>query len=251
MIIYEFPFNERIRALLRLEDLFEKAAYFTEQQGPREHHVVLLLLFEILDVAGRSDLKTDLIQELERQRQSLLAFRNNPEISEEALSGALYEIEQSSATLLAMTGRIGQYLRDNEWLMTIKSRAVIPGGISEFDLPSHHYWLHQDAAVRRRTLLEWLQPLTPLRNGLAIVLRLLRASGTARQELARGGSFQLVPSNGTAQMIRISLKKQLPFTPEVSANKYALNIRFLRHNLESRQRQTDVDVPFDIVFCNL
>ena len=103
VITYEYPFNERIRTLLRLEDLFEKAAYFIQQSGPREHHVVLLSLFEILEVAGRADLKMDMIQELERQRQSLLTFRNNPEISEEALSGALYEIEQSSAALLAMT----------------------------------------------------------------------------------------------------------------------------------------------------
>ena len=90
MITYEYPFNERIRTLLRLEDLFDKAAYFVQQDGTREHHVALLTLFEILEVASRADLKMDLIQELERQRQSLLVFRNNPDISEEALSGALY-----------------------------------------------------------------------------------------------------------------------------------------------------------------
>jgi cell division protein ZapD len=49
-------------------------------------------------VASRADLKVDLVQELERQRQILLSFRNNPQISEEALSGALYEIEQASAS---------------------------------------------------------------------------------------------------------------------------------------------------------
>jgi cell division protein ZapD len=253
VIIYEYPFNERTRALLRLEDLFEKAAYFIEKQGQREHHVALLSLFEILEVASRADLKMDLIQELERQRQSLLAFRNNPEISEDALSGALYEIEQSSAALLAMTGRIGQYLRENEWLMAIKSRSVIPGGVCEFDLPSYHYWLHQDFAARRQALLEWLRPLTPLRDGLSIVLRLLRSSGTGEAQLARGGYFQLTLTGGSSQMICVSLKKQLPFIPEVSANRYALNIRFMRQDIESRQRQTDnaVDVPFNIVFCNL
>ena len=78
MITYEYPFNERIRTLLRLEDLFEKATYFIQQDGAREHHACLLTLFEILEVAGRADLKLDLIQELERQRQSLLTFRNNP-----------------------------------------------------------------------------------------------------------------------------------------------------------------------------
>jgi cell division protein ZapD len=253
VITYEYPFNERIRALLRLEDLFEKAAHFIEKQGPREHHVALLSLFEILEVASRADLKMDMIQELERQRQSLLAFRNNPEISEDALSGALYEIEQSSAALLAMTGRAGQYLRENDWLMAIKSRAVIPGGVCEFDLPSYYYWLHQEVAVRRQVLREWLQPLTPLRDGLSIVLRLLRSSGTSEARLARGGYFQLTLSGSASQMICVSLKKQLPFIPEVSANKYALNIRFLRQDVESRQRQTDsaVDVPFNIVFCNL
>ena len=129
MITYEYPFNERIRTLLRLEDLFDKTLYFAQSEGLQEHHVALVTLFEILEVAGRADLKMDLIQELERQRQTLLAYRNNPDISEEALSGALYEIEQSSAALLAMTGKIGQYLRENEWLMGIKSRAAIPGGV--------------------------------------------------------------------------------------------------------------------------
>ena len=142
MITYEYPFNERIRTLLRLEDLFDKTAHFIRGETPYEHHVSLLTLFEILDVAGRADLKVDLVQELERQRQSLLAFRNNPDVSEEALSGALYEIEQASSALLAMAGKIGQYLRENEWLMSIKSRASIPGGVCEFDLPSYHYWLH-------------------------------------------------------------------------------------------------------------
>ena len=144
MITYEYPFNERIRTLLRLEDLFYKTNGFLQRDGSQEHHVVLLTLFEILDVAGRADLKMDLIQELERQRQSLLSYRNNPDISEDALSGALYEIEQASAALLGMTGKIGQHLRDNDWLMSIKSRASIPGGVCEFDLPSYHYWRHQD-----------------------------------------------------------------------------------------------------------
>mgnify|MGYP003423802081 CR=1 FL=1 len=92
MITYEYPFNERIRTLLRLEDLFEKTAYFGESDGAQEHHTALVTLFEILETVGRADLKMDLIQELERQRQTLLTYRNNPEISEEALSGALYEI---------------------------------------------------------------------------------------------------------------------------------------------------------------
>ena len=253
MITYEYPFNERIRTLLRLEDLFEKTGYFLQHDGSREHHVVLLSLFEILEVAGRADLKMDLIQELERQRQTLLGFRDNPEISEEALSGALYEIEQASAALLGMAGKIGQHLRENEWLMGIKSRAVIPGGVCEFDLPSYHYWLHQDPTVRRSTLQGWLKPLLPLRDGLGIVLCLLRASGSVDHQVARGGTFQLMLGGSNSQMVRISLQNQCACVPEISANKYALNVRFIQTDNEHRSRQTDasVDIPFDLIFCNL
>ncbi|MER2515888.1 cell division protein ZapD [Candidatus Accumulibacter phosphatis] len=251
MITYEYPFNERIRTLLRLEDLFQKVGRFMQRDGAHEHHVALLTLFEILDVSGRADLKMDLIQELERQRQSLLAYRNNPEISEEALNLALQEIEQASAALLAMTGKIGQHLRDNDWLMSIKSRASIPGGVCQFDLPSYHYWRHQAPGARREALLGWLQPMLPLRDALAIVLRLLRASGHAEHHVAANGAFQMMLGGSSSQMVRISLKLDDPYIPEISANKYALNIRFTHPDSDHRPRQSDSEVEFDMLFCNL
>src|SRR4029453_3273000 len=103
--------------------------------------MALLTLFEILEVAGRADLKSDLLQELERQKQVLLSFRNNPDISEEALAGVLRDIAQAAAALFSMTGRIGQYLRENEWVMSIKQRTGSPGGACEFDLPPYPSWL--------------------------------------------------------------------------------------------------------------
>ena len=252
MITYEYPFNERIRTLLRLEDLFEKTAYFAQEEGSLEHHTALLSLFEILEVAGRADLKMDLIQELERQRQTLLAFRNNPEISEEALSGALYEIEQSSAALLGMTGKIGQYLRENDWLMGIKSRAAIPGGVCEFDLPSYHWWLHRAADVRRVALEGWTKPMLPLRDAAAIVLRLLRSSGRAKDYTATNGHFQLNLGGSAAQMVRVTVGVDEQAIPEVSANKYFLNIRFTKPPAgEVKARGCERDVAFDLTFCNL
>ena len=252
MIIYEYPFNERIRTLLRLEDLFEKTAYFAESDGALEHHTSLVTLFEILETAGRADLKMDLIQELERQRQTLLAYRNNPDISEEALSGALYEIEQSHAALLGMTGKIGQYLRDNDWLMGIKSRAAIPGGVCEFDLPSYHWWLHRPPEVRRAAIDGWTKPILPLRDAAAIVLRLLRSSGRPKNHVATAGQFQLNLGGTASQMVRVEVAVEEPAIPEVSANKYFLNIRFTNPPVnELKARVCERDVSFDLTFCNL
>lgn len=256
MIIYEYPFSERIRTLLRLEDLFAKIDHFLEQSGVYENHAALLTLFEILDVSGRADLKLDLIQELERQRQALLGFRNNPDISEEALSDVLGELEQASAALLAMAGKIGQHVRENDWLMAIKSRSTIPGGVCEFDLPSYHYWQHQLPEARHEDLLGWLYPFLPLRRGVEVVLRLLRgSSGKPEHHVAPGGAFQRTMSGVVAQqMARVMLDPQTPFIPEISANRYALNIRFTQPGVSgqrSRQCGSDVEVPFDLVFCIL
>lgn len=251
MINYEYPLNERIRTLLRLEDLFDKTAHFIGSEGAQEHHAALTTLFEILDVASRADLKFDLVQELERQRQILISFRNNPDISEEALSGALYEIEQASAALLNMQGKIGHYLRENDWLMSIKSRAAIPGGVCEFDLPSYHYWLHRDQAARQRDLSGWLNPMLPIRDGLAIVLRLLRASGRNENYVAQSGAFQLMLGGKTAQMVRIRVRRGQPYVPEISANKYALNIRFTTPGSDGKPKQAETDLEFEMTFCNL
>jgi cell division protein ZapD len=237
--------------LLRLEDLFDKVAYFIRAEGPAEHHVALVTVFEILEVASRADLKLDLIQELERQRQTLLAFRNNPEISEEALSGALYEIESASTSLLAMTGKIGQYLRENDWLMSIKSRAAIPGGVCEFDVPSYHYWLHRGTDARRAAIHGWVKPLLPIRDGLAIVLRLLRASGRPDNQVARNGLFQLMLGGTPAQMVRVTLTDGEVAVPETSANKYALNIRFINPENDGKPRSVERDIGFELTFCNL
>jgi cell division protein ZapD len=251
VITYDYPLNERIRTLLRLEDLFGKVAHFVAAEGSYEHHVALITIFEVLEVAGRADLKFDLAQELERQRQILLSFRNNPEISEDALSGALYEIEQASAALLAMQGKIGQYLRDNEWLMSIRNRAGIPGGVCEFDLPGYHFWLNRDTALRRRDLDGWIAPMLPIRAGLSIVLRLLRASGRPEAKVATKGAYQLMLAGRTAQLIRLRVRRADASVPEISANKYALNIRFTLPDTDLRPKQSDADVHFELTFCNL
>ena len=251
MISYEYPLNEKVRTLLRLEDLFARMAYFSEHDQSMDHHAALSTLFEILEVVSRADLKSDLLQELERQKRSLSALHNNPAISEQALDAILADIELAAVELLAMTGKIGQHLRENEWLMGIKQRAVMPGGTCEFDLPSYHYWQAQDANLRRDNLRSWLAPLLPLHTGLKIILRLLRENGKMFHFTAHQGTFQQMQGGRVAQMLRIRISRGLPCIPEVGANKYAINIRFISANYAAKSTLFEQDVPFDLTFCSI
>ena len=136
--------------------------------------------------------------------------------------------------------------------MSIKSRAAIPGGVCEFDLPSYHWWLHRDVEARRAALESWSKPMFALRDASAIVLRLLRSSGRPKQHTAPGGQFQLNLGGTAAQMVRVSLAVDTPAIPEVSANKYFLNIRFTKPPTgEIKAKGCDRDVSFKLTFCNL
>ena len=249
MISYEFPLNERVRTMLRLEDLFSRLIQLIKGNEHCHHHVALGMLFEVLEVTSRAELKSDLLQELERQKRILAALRNNPEISEDALDTMLGKIDTVSAQLLASSGKIGQHIRDNEWLMLIKQRACIPGGMCEFDLPSYHYWQHQDPSVRRKNLEDWLAPLLPIYDGLKILLKLLRENCKTHQFTAYQGSFQQMQGGRLAQMICVTLDKNLPCIPEISANKYALNIRFVTADYAAKPTLFEQDVAFKLVFC--
>ncbi|MBI5430494.1 MAG: cell division protein ZapD [Nitrosomonadales bacterium] len=251
MISYEYPLNEKVRTLLRLEDLFSRMAHFTNLSHSNDHHAAMSTLFEILEVVSRADLKSELLQELERQRRVLSSLHNNPAISEAALDAILGEIDQVSANLLGMSGKIGQHLRENEWLMGIKQRAVMPGGTCEFDLPSYHYWQEQDVNLRRENLRAWLAPLLPLEAGSKIVLQLLRESGKVFHFIAHQGSFQQMQGGRIAQMLRVRLSSELACIPEVGANKYAINIRFIAANYAAKSALLDQDVPFELTFCSI
>jgi len=251
VISYEIPLNEKVRTLLRLEDLFARITHFIERDLGLDHHAALITLFEILEVACRADLKSELLQELERQKRALSGLHNNPAISEQALDTILAEIDQVSVDLLAMPGKIGQHLRENEWLMGIKQRASIPGGTCEFDLPSYHYWQEQLASVRRADLLTWLAPLLPVKEGMDIVLRLLREGGKVLSFTAHHGAFQQMQGGRIAQMLRVNLNRNMACIPEVSANKYAINIRFINADYAAKSSQYEQDVPFELTFCSL
>jgi len=251
VIIYEYPLNERIRTLLRLEDLYDRIAFFIARSTPLDHQAALNSLFEILEVSSRGDLKSDLLQELDRQRLFLEALRSNPAISIEKLESVVGEIEDAFAALLALSGKTGQHLRENEWLMTIKQRAAIPGGTCEFDLPSYHHWLNRSDDARRQDLTLWLAPMASIGAALRIVLSVLRESGKTVALVANRGVFQQMPMERAAHMLRLTLDANLACVPEISANKYALNIRFILPGSVQRTKVFENDVEFDLAYCNL
>jgi len=79
VILYEYPFNERIRTYLRLEQLFRRLGELIARSHPLDHHFALTTIFEIMDVAARADLKADVLKDIEKQKHVLDGYRGKAE----------------------------------------------------------------------------------------------------------------------------------------------------------------------------
>ena len=182
MILYEYPFNESIRTMLRLEHLFDRLGQLIERDAPVDHHHALATIFEIMDVGSRADLKSDLLKELEKHRQQLAGYRGNPSISESrARRRDRPDRRAPSRASTSCPGKAGAALTGNEWLMSIRSRISIPGGTCEFDLPAYYAWQQLEPARRRADLLQWVGHADAAGRGAAGAARPAARFGRAAQ----------------------------------------------------------------------
>ncbi len=250
MIRYEYPFNEGIRTMLRLEHLFDRLGQLIPRDGAIDHHHALATIFEIMDVGARADLKSDLLKELERHRQQLLGFRGNPAIAESTLEDVIGRIDGAFARLNQVAGKAGAALTSNEWLMSIRSRISIPGGTCEFDLPAYYAWQQLDPTRRRSDLMQWVSSLMPLAEALQVLLGLLRDSGSPQHVVAIGGQYsQSLQSGRVYSLMRVRIDQELNLVPEISGHRLMVLVRLMRQEADGRLRPSSEDSPFELTLC--
>ena len=251
MILYEYPFNERIRTYLRLEHLFRRLVVLKNRDDPLDHHFALHTLFEIIDVAARADMKSDVLKDLEKQKQILNGYRGNPAISEHALDQVVSQIEQYFSNLSQLVGKTGQSLSDNDWLMGIRSRISIPGGTCEFDLPAYFDWQHKPVEIRRAGLNRWCATVEPLAEAISLLLQMLRDSGAPQKVVATAGQFQQnLPQGRSFQLLRLKLNKSLELIPEISGNRLLVSVRLMRQGSDDRLHSAQEDASFELTLCS-
>lgn len=249
-ILYEFPFNESIRTMLRLEHLFDRLSALLARDPALDHHFALVTLFEIMDVAARADLKSDMLKELERHRSHLQALRGHPQISEAALDEVMGRIDQAFSALNAVHGKAGQTLAGNDWLMGIRSRIGIPGGTCEFDLPGYYAWQQNEAGVRRVDLAGWVEPLHPLVQALQLLLALLRDGGVTQRMHAPAGQYQQrLPEGKSYQLLRLRMDGSSGLVPEITGHRLLVSVRMMRRDPDWRLKPAAEDTDFELTLC--
>ncbi|MBZ4194721.1 MAG: cell division protein ZapD [Candidatus Contendobacter sp.] len=251
-VCYEQPLNERTRALLRLEFLFQQVEYAIAGSADWDSRLALQGLFDILDLTGRNEFKGELLKELERHAATLGRLRQTPGVSAATLDQVLARIAQ-------VTQRIHRQLdnpridavRQTDFLSAIHKRHHVPGGTCCFDVPALHHWLQEDGAVRNRHIQEWLEPFAPMREAVVLILQMIRDSATLRAETAVQGFFQRgLDCTAVNQLIRVLLLDGNNRFPEISAGRQRFTIHFLEQpDPNQRAVQSRADIPFELACC--
>jgi cell division protein ZapD len=204
-----------------------------------------------MDVAARADLKSDVMKDLDRQKQTLNSYRGNPHIAEGVLDEVVSKLDRCFSALNTLPGKAGQSLTENDWLMSIRSRVGIPGGTCEFDLPGYYAWQHRDAQVRQSDLERWASTLAPLAESVQVLLKLLRDSGTPQKVMASHGQLQQnLPQGRSFQLLRLRLDPTLGLVPEISGNRLMLSVRLMRQESADRLQASNDSAQFELTLCS-
>lgn len=250
-IIYEQPLNERIRSFMRLEFLFSQVDFSFQGASEWESRATIAGILEIQNLVSRSDLKTEVLKELERHTSSLARLEQNPGVDRKRLGQILDELDGLIDLIYSNSQQIGYELKENEFLASIRQRITVPGGTCNFDLPGYHYWLCRPAEQRIQEMRQWYASFTTLRQAIDMILRLIRDSAVSHRALAENGFFQKnMDPNQPCQILRVGIPTDADFFPEISGGKHRFTIRFMRSiGYNIRPKQVDENIQFEMACC--
>ena len=132
LVFYEQPLSERIRAFLRLEFLLGRADFQLRTDDPWSSRGAMESIIDILAVMSRSDLKKELLKELERQCATIEALASNPNVDERRLESILERVRRVRGTLYQ-----GENIPGSRTAGTMSSSAWSASAAASRPAPAH------------------------------------------------------------------------------------------------------------------
>lgn len=235
-----------MRTFLRLEHLMGRLNHQLAGQDTLSSQGAINTLIELFSLSMRGDLKSELMKELERQISNLNRLEHDPEVDQSRLASVIEKQRHLITKLHSMSGQLGQELKENDFLNSIRQRSAVPGGTCDFDLPAFHYWLNRPVEERHDQIQTWSQPFIQVEEAIGQILELIRDSAIPELKIADNGFYQqALDPNRPYQLIRILLPQDHTFFPEISAGKHRFSVRFLElGNLDERPGQINDSIEF-------
>ncbi|PIZ04620.1 MAG: cell division protein ZapD [Gammaproteobacteria bacterium CG_4_10_14_0_8_um_filter_38_16] len=255
LVIYEMPLNDAVRICLRLENLFHQFEKTVNDPSPLATRTAMNALLKVLEVTDRPDIKSKLSQTLTQYANAFRQLNRSPQVNAQRLQIALKKVEELNHYLHTHNARIGESLRQNDFLWQIRSNLANPGGVCDYRLPAYMLWQSKPHTEKAKDLLEWMTTFQPLHDIAETILQLTRES-TQLQTVTAENGFYLQPLNPITpcHLVRVAIAPQANSVyPEFGAGKHRLTIRFLEPSYfgSGKPTQTQKVISFQLACCKI
>lgn len=252
-LFYEYPLNERIRVLIRIETLLNQIDRLLNADSADSTLAVMVTTGDLLSIIQRGDVKSELLKELDRHVTVFGRWQNCEGVNGERLQEVLDHLRSLTTKIHEMSGPFGADLKRNDFLSSVMQRCVIPGGTCDFDLPALHLFLSLPAKERQSMLRSWLTELELLQETTSLLMELTRSSVSYRKVTAESGIYnQSLDKSISCQMLQIKVPHSMTVYPEISGNKHQFTVRFMTPGWTyERPTQTADAIEFSLGVCVL
>ena len=227
MITYELALNERTRRFLRVQEVFQKFDAQINNMSKFSEHACFTTLFDVMSCASRSDLKIEIIQELDKQILNFVKktrTKNNLKVS--------LELKKIKKNLEKSVIPTGHHFGNDKFLQELKAASDSPFGIVSSDITQFQSWIKQlEIKEKKEYFRDKFKVYVPIYNGLNSIITILKSNAQSVSHVTKSGVLQhtLDPKHKN-DLVLVTLPIKGRFCPQITSNKYALNIHFTQTN---------------------
>jgi len=250
-IIFEQPLNEITRVNLRLEYLFKKIDHCIDCTAYWSVRAKVESIVQIIHILDRPDIKGKYTKALHQQLSVLRKAHEHHHADQEKISEWIRIFERLLSDLNHTGEKLGQKLREKQFINRIRQQLLFPGGEADFELPAYQCWLNLQNHELDDHMSVLYAELNLVKEIVSHLLMMSRGSGRTQKHIAQHGFYQLsVDPKNAIQLIQISMTDQMSVYPVISAGKHRVCIRFYDGTELETEEQVTSDVAFSLKCCS-
>ena len=241
--IYEQPIDERIRKFLRLENIYMKINNHMDIDSKYDAYSTLLNISELFINLTRSEIKRDLISEIETQKVRYQEYSKLDGADRIKLNSIMEKQNAILKTLHDLEANYLNVLKNDELLQTIIKH--INTSCADLD-----YWLSRDHDFRKNQINLWLELIKPIENSIFFCLDLLRKSSETVEITAKDGMYLFkMDIEKKIRLLRVTMKTDNYFFPRISVGPQRATIAFMTIDDNNKIIRLNQDINFVLDLC--
>ena len=241
--IYEEPVDERIRKFLKLENYFLKIKYHKELDTSYDSFAAIYNLIMIYKTLSRVEVKSELIREIDFQKQKYNEYIKIDSSDKIKLSSIMEKQNVILNDLYNLKANYLTKLNNDEFFQFCTKHYESLN--TEMD-----YWLTRDHAIRLNQINLWLEIIKPIESSVYFCLDILRKSSETNEICADNG-FHLIKLNPEKKirLLRITMQSDNYYFPHISLGPQRATISFTLLNENNKYVRIKVNIIFVLDLC--